>query len=157
MESLSEKEKKILCVQLFHKYEYMLWKKLLKTFTEGGSFFSRGKIELLFLHILKELFKTFKSVFVWTPYLDFSLRYGGPNLGGPKKPKYPKTPKTLNFIRNKKFWCQIVDNNCHFPKPFEFLKSGENWLIYATPKKLQNQLITFWRKRVFTSSTSYNE
>ena len=154
MESLSEKEKKILCVQLFHKYEYMsILKKNFSRPLGRGFFFFSG----LFLHILKELFKSFKSVFVWTPYLDFSLRYGGPNLGGPKNPKNPKTPKTLNFIRNKNLWCQIVDNNCHFPKPFEFLKSGENWLIYATPKKPQNQLITFWRKRVLTSSTSYNE
>ena len=94
----------------------------------GGSHFFFGRQwNFCFWHIRKELFETFKLVFVWTPYLHFSLRYGGPNLG-------PKNPQIFNFIRNKKIWCQIVDIEAHFTKPFEFLKSDKNWLRHSPPK-----------------------
>ena len=91
-----------------------------------GSTFSGENQIVVFLHILKEHFKTFKLVFAWTPYLHFSLRYGGPNLG-------PKNTQNLKFIRNEKFWCQIVGNSL-FPKPFEFLTSDENWPSYDPTK-----------------------
>ena len=55
------------------------------------------------------------------------MRYVGPNLG-------LKNPQILNFIRNKKIWCPILDNKAHFPNPFKFLEMDENWLWYAPQK-----------------------
>ena len=100
-------------------------KKYLLFLIKGDHFFWR-RIKCFFFHILKELFKTFKLLFVRTPYLHFHWDMGVEILGS-------KNPRIFNFIRNKKLWCQIVDNEVQFPKPFEFLRSDENLLRDGPP------------------------
>ena len=70
-----------------------------------------------FWHNWKELFKTFKLVFVWTPYLYFSLRYATPKLiaKGPKRPPKPRFHSLWGFFSpvTWSYFKYIWTHSCH--------------------------------------------
>ena len=87
---------------------------------KGGHFFP-GKMNLLFLAYSERTFWDLKAGFLFeSPIFIFhwGMRF---QIWG------PETPQISNFIRNKKIWCQIVDNEANFAQgQFELLKSHEN-------------------------------
>ena len=86
-------------------YSSSSWVKLRKTLS--GIHFSRGKWNCCLWHILKELFKTFKLVFVWTPYLHFSSRYWV-QIWGLKPPNLEFQQKQKKTI----FQSRFVTSSC---------------------------------------------